>query len=962
MMDQRSQRRKESNRWWRREKAYRYLRPAACDLVSMGRAHRPGNDQFGERCNFSRKTFDDTYVTDRPISENSFPLELNRNLSKTYKGKPMKVMEEMQTDKETRHPSPSVIARLMGLDALPLQIVHDKQNGMHNCFQKKSGLQDKHVFHDYCSSGKVRNECQEFKDVFEIMETSKAEKNSGKRLSKGMETSKGSDTHMELIRQRFTDAEDFLNNETIDDSEVSNDASEVLDHDKALAMKFLQEPNSLFLNHFQDMKSISTTHPSDITILKPSISTKHKGYELKITSGRRAEKCTLVQKDHSTQKPASSPGNFSQKVHNLSFSDKMSKSQYADKLGACINPTQIVILKPSLEKAEKSYEHILPAGSLGNFITHDRGHAELRSCRAKSLNAEGRDWPKFNLVGTTENKAKGSSEMGRNISKLMGNDASRDIERILASRFNKYISSDNVDYMSQMNQHKNYKAAQRSLNDFADQYKRHNKTLSDLSVNREGRRRLSQRWKTAHQFGDMVLNDRGSNTLAEMLSLSDKELLKKITDSSITRKISGERLARDGMLAERSCSPASSNRDASKNGCNFPISTHPASSSIGLRNTRVSRRGKPGAYDNYSTLNDVLSLGTYNSVDENLCLRGRFTRRKSKCCGNAPCSCTSVKLESKLASRDDHVQSEFSNNFNMRNLHKENARAHDDAFSHRDQLFDNRDANLHLVNHEDQELCNKLDSGSPVRLKELEHPSPVSVLEQPASEGENYTVGSFDGVNVDLQGLRTQLQLLKLESEDIDVSESGTLVLGDDDTGGVHRSPIEELRGMLEELKDEEDREFSYLVDVLIDSGIGCANWDRIFDACYMPEYPVCPDVFEKLEKKYGIIVEWSSSDRKLLFDLINVVLTEILAPCMDLHPWVKSKKKFGPMCARERLVEEAWLMIARLRKELSRGNPEDKVLDPMWFDIEDDIDLIGREIEGLIKEELLQELVTDFT
>lgn len=210
-------------------------------------------------------------------------------------------------------------------------------------------------------------------------------------------------------------------------------------------------------------------------------------------------------------------------------------------------------------------------------------------------------------------------------------------------------------------------------------------------------------------------------------------------------------------------------------------------------------------------------------------------------------------------------------------------------------------------------------------------------------------------------GLRIQLQLLKLESEDIDISESGALVLGNDDTGGVHRSPIEELRGMLEELKDEEDREFSYLVDVLIDSGIGCANWDRVFDACYMPEYPVCPDVFEKLERKYGIIVEWSSSERKLLFDLINVVLTEILAPCMDLHPWVKSKKKFGPMCARERLVEEAWLMIARLRKKLSRGKPEDKVLDTMWFDIEDDIDLIGREIEGLIKEELLQELVTDF-
>lgn len=62
-----------------------------------------------------------------------------------------------------------------------------------------------------------------------------------------------------------------------------------------------------------------------------------------------------------------------------------------------------------------------------------------------------------------------------------------------------------------------------------------------------------------------------------------------------------------------------------------------------------------------------------------------------------------------------------------------------------------------------QESCNKLESGSPVRLKELEHPSPVSVLEQPASEGENYTIGSCDGVNVDLQGEKLKKEREKKE-------------------------------------------------------------------------------------------------------------------------------------------------------------------------------------------------------
>ncbi|KAJ0987728.1 hypothetical protein J5N97_006084 [Dioscorea zingiberensis] len=964
-MDHRStQRRKESSRWWRREKAYRYLRPAACDLVSMGRAHRPaGNGEFGERINVSRKTLDDIYVTDCPIGESSIAPDFNRNLSKTSSGKPMKVVEEMQKEKESRHSSPSVIARLMGLDALPPQVVHNKPREMRCYFQKTSGLHDKHVFHDYYSSGKARNDYQEVKDVFEIMETSKVEKKGSKTATEGLENSKGTDADIEFIRQKFTDAKDFSTDEIIDDSEVLNDVSEVLDHDKDFFLKFLQEPNSLFPKNFQDVKSIPSKHPSDVTILKSSMATKLKGCELSNKSGRRAERCTPVQKDWSTRKPANVE-------HSLPLSQKLSKSQYADKIGACINPTEIVILKPSLEKEEKIDKRILLSGSSGSSISHDQSHVEFRSSRTKNLNAEGRNRRKFNDVGTTENKVKGSSEMGRNISKVMGNDASRDIERILASRFNKYISGDSTDYMSQMTYHKNYKRAQRSSIDFTDQYK-HHKTASELSVNREGRRRLSQRWKIAHQFGEIALGDRGSNTLAEILSLSNKEMLKTITGSSITRKISGEKSARDGMLPELGCSLTSSNRATWKDACNFPISTYSASSSITLRNMKVNRRGKPGAYDNYSTLNNVHGLGTCNPIDEKLYQRGRFTFRKSKCCSTVSCSCNSSKPEYKLASWDAHVNSEISNKFNLNNLLEGNSLLPDDVISHKDQLLDNRDPNLHLVTCVDQEsqighslvgnlhpcYYDRLHSGSPVILKELEHASPVSVLES-ASEGENYTSGCFEGVNADLLGLRSQLQLLKLESEDVE--ESGVLVLSNVDTEGVHCSSIS-LGGMLEELKDAEDREFSYLVDVLIDSGIGGASCDRIFDACYSPEYPVCPDVFEKLEKKYRVLVEWSSSERKLLFDIINIVLMELLAPCMDLHPWVKSKKMFGPMCARERLVEETWHMIARLRKELSRGNPEDKVLDPMWFDIGDDVDIIGREIEGMLKEHLLQELVTDF-
>lgn len=161
-----------------------------------------------------------------------------------------------------------------------------------------------------------------------------------------------------------------------------------------------------------------------------------------------------------------------------------------------------------------------------------------------------------------------------------------------------------------------------------------------------------------------------------------------------------------------------------------------------------------------------------------------------------------------------------------------------------------------------------------------------------------------------------------------------------------------------EDFMDEEERDYTYLLDILFVSGIHSSKQNSLVNACHLPEYPVNPTLFEKLEKKFGKLVAWSTTERKLMFDMTNSILAEILAPCMDPHPWVNSIRTIGPMWSSEGLVEKSWKILVKKRAELSFGNAEDKALDFKWLDLGDHINDIGCEIERLLKEELLEELV----
>ncbi|RRT64972.1 hypothetical protein B296_00040144 [Ensete ventricosum] len=108
------------------------------------------------------------------------------------------------------------------------------------------------------------------------------------------------------------------------------------------------------------------------------------------------------------------------------------------------------------------------------------------------------------------------------------------------------------------------------------------------------------------------------------------------------------------------------------------------------------------------------------------------------------------------------------------------------------------------------------------------------------------------------------------------------------------------------------------------------------------------------------MMASWSGSERKLLFDLVNCSLVGVIAPHIDLHPWVRSKKKSMHRWEPEGLVERLWEMVVKQRKELG-CNLEDKILDPRWLDVEDDTDVIVKEIERMLNDDLWEETVAEF-
>lgn len=207
-----------------------------------------------------------------------------------------------------------------------------------------------------------------------------------------------------------------------------------------------------------------------------------------------------------------------------------------------------------------------------------------------------------------------------------------------------------------------------------------------------------------------------------------------------------------------------------------------------------------------------------------------------------------------------------------------------------------------------------------------------------------------------LIGLWMQLQLLKSESEEVDFDPE--MVTSSDD----------EMSCTWQTLKStipfggKESRDFSYLVDVLDESGFQDGDVEIRFDSWHSSECMAGPSVFETLEKKYGKQELWHKAERKLLFDRINSGMMDIVRPRLDLRVCSKPlRRKMMNILRRDVIEDELSVLLLSQENGVNDGVSEKAVGRETWFDPVDEVDSLVREIEIFLFDELVAELVSAF-
>lgn len=204
-----------------------------------------------------------------------------------------------------------------------------------------------------------------------------------------------------------------------------------------------------------------------------------------------------------------------------------------------------------------------------------------------------------------------------------------------------------------------------------------------------------------------------------------------------------------------------------------------------------------------------------------------------------------------------------------------------------------------------------------------------------------------------LSELQKQLQLLKRESK----SFTGDPTLNFD--CDAHQGLVTSFEDM--GIDTRECWESSYIIDVLIESGFHDSKKDTFMSTCYSPDCPLGPWVFNNLENKlYGEV--GFKHERRILFDRINLALSEIPKTFMEPCPWVRpSTMGTGSNGQKFDIRDELHELLGGQEKEAYEDVLE-KLLDKEmnWVGSRDFVDAIGMEIEKLLTEELLTELVNE--
>lgn len=959
-------------------------------FFSAERARREGNRQVQKQRNFQKLASDSSSCSSGTTDEDSFTFELGRRSSKQAVGTPMKKLlaEEMTKETESKRRSPSVIAKLMGLDGLPpQQPVHKQQKrSSENYAQRTTSVENAQrsgAFYDRRSSRKSSKEHQEFKDVFEVMETPKMESSSCS--SRGTTKSKLTNAEMAFIRQKFMDAKRLSTDQKLQDSKEFHDALEVLDSNKDLLLKFLQQPDSLFTKHLHDLQGSPTqTHCGRIAAMKLSDAQKYENGDI----GKSARRTQCKNYSKSSQK------------HQNGISLNSSEIQFEGKNESAIQPTRIVVLKPNLGKAQNGTKSVSSPSSSHAFLSDCRKHTEFPSIKNREGDLRGKSFFP-DEVGLSRHKSRESREIAREITRQMRDSFCSNSMNFASAGFRGYAGDESSCEMSG-NESEAITVTSRNSFELNNRYKSLSSRSTESSVSREAKKRLSERWKMTHKSQELGVVSRGG-TLAEMLAIPDKEL-RPANYAMIGEDRISDKFARDDGSVEWVEPLGISSREGWKDGCVRKLSRSrslPASSTA-FGSPKTSMPHETFCDDRFLIPNEASKKERSKRVKGNSDWREgslpRNSKSSSKKSHSSSCRIresneTSAEIdtsknqiktsleENDPSEKDLMIFETLDNNIINTSLVPENVV---DVGHHNTTLLSEppdellSDLSAHMVVRggicaggqnilipEEPSVGQSEDCSvplhhpppgleSPVSSKEADQPSPVSVLEAPFTDDLSSCSECFESLSADIHGLRRQLELLKSESE---AYEEGPMLISSDEDVGEGSNEFSGEKGIS---RAEDCWEPSYLFDVLSASGFNNADPDDFMATWHTPECPVDPLVFEEVEKRYFGQTCSPRSERRLLFDRINSGLMEMYQQFMDPRTWVRPAIRIGSKWIKDGIQDGLYMVLASQEKKASSKDTLGEVLarESDWLDLGEDVDVLGREIERLLIDDLVAEVV----
>lgn len=463
-----------------------------------------------------------TRIVDDQINDKVIVSELGKSPSnRKSNGTPIKMLiaQEMSKEEGPKQSPPNLVAKLMGLDALPQR----HQLGSASCRSNLRGprnhsgsvdfIQKEHGFLDTREHNGINlyQEQGEYKDVYEIWQQSC--KTHGNLPQQGRYKQSKNEKSMALVREKFMEAKRLSTDEKHRQSKQFQDALEVLSSNKDLFLKLLQEPNSLFSQH-HNLQSVPPPPPPDskrITVLRPSKlvdghkltgSGKKNGKQINETA--QMGHCNMWDKSNSR---------FLQSPECYKYN------------GNPTQPTRIVVLKPSSGKPHEMKVVTSPPSSLRT--SNDDG---FYGDPEDSETLESREVPKESTCGMSENPSSHRRDETL-LSSVFSNGYIGDESSFSKSEV--YYAAGNLsdsEVMSPTSRHSwDY------INRFGSPYSSSSFSRAsyspESSVCREAKKRLSERWAMMALNGSVQEQRhirRSSSTLGEMLALSD---LKKSAES-----------------------------------------------------------------------------------------------------------------------------------------------------------------------------------------------------------------------------------------------------------------------------------------------------------------------------------------------------------------------------------------------------------------------------------------------